>query len=127
MATKIIHKKSSVASSVPASGDLQPGELAINLADKKIYSKTTGGSIIEMIPEQTPAELLAALKTVDGSGSGLDADTLDGLTASEYVTKAEEAQFSGMKNPPTDINNVVTAGEYRITSNNTNTTSSNTS
>ena len=48
MATKIIHKKSSVASSVPAAGDLEPGELAVNLADKKIFSKTTGGTVIEM-------------------------------------------------------------------------------
>ena len=50
MATKIIHKKSSVASSVPSSGDLSAGELAVNLADQKIYSKTTGGTVIEMAP-----------------------------------------------------------------------------
>ena len=30
--------------------------------------------------DQTAAELLTAIKTVDGAGSGLDADTLDGLT-----------------------------------------------
>jgi len=50
MATKIIHKKSSVASSVPVPGDLEAGELAVNLADQKIYSKTTGGAIIKMSP-----------------------------------------------------------------------------
>ena len=48
MATRIIHKKSSTASSVPVAGDLEPGELALNLADQKIYSKTTGGTIIEL-------------------------------------------------------------------------------
>jgi len=48
MASKIIHKKSSVSGSVPVSSDLQPGELAVNLADRIIYSKTTGGDIIEM-------------------------------------------------------------------------------
>ncbi len=48
MATKIIHKKSSTGSSVPVAGDLEPGELAINLADKKLYSKTVGGVIIEL-------------------------------------------------------------------------------
>ena len=46
MATKIIHKKSSVAASVPASGDIEAGELAVNLADKKLYSKQTDGTII---------------------------------------------------------------------------------
>jgi hypothetical protein len=50
MATKIIHKKSSVASSVPSAGDLEPGEIAVNLADQKIYSKTTGGTVIELAP-----------------------------------------------------------------------------
>lgn len=46
MANTIILKKSSTASSVPAAGSLQPGELAVNLADKKLYSKTTGGTVI---------------------------------------------------------------------------------
>ncbi len=50
MATKIIHKKSSVAASVPTAGDIAPGELALNLADQKIYSKQTDGTIIEMAP-----------------------------------------------------------------------------
>ena len=48
MATKIIHKKSSVAGSVPLAADLQPGELAVNLADKIIYTKDTSGNVIEM-------------------------------------------------------------------------------
>ncbi len=34
----------------------------------------------------TPAELLAAIKTVDGSGSGLDADVLDGLSQTSSPT-----------------------------------------
>jgi len=33
--------------------------------------------------DQTASEILTALKTVDGSGSGLDADTIDGKHASE--------------------------------------------
>lgn len=33
--------------------------------------------------DQTAAEIFTAVKTVDGTGSGLDADTLDGLHASE--------------------------------------------
>jgi len=35
--------------------------------------------------DQTPAEILAGLLTVDGSGSGLDADLLDGQQASEFA------------------------------------------
>ena len=48
MATVILPKKSSTALSIPASGDLEVGELAMNLADGKFYSKTSGGSVIEM-------------------------------------------------------------------------------
>ncbi len=35
--------------------------------------------------DQTAAQLLTAVKTVDGSGSGLDADTVDGLQASQFL------------------------------------------
>ncbi len=35
--------------------------------------------------DQTAAEILAAVKTVDGAGSGLDADTLDGSHASTFA------------------------------------------
>ena len=35
--------------------------------------------------DQTASEILTLLKTVDGLGSGLDADLLDGLTSSEFV------------------------------------------
>ena len=35
--------------------------------------------------DQTAAEILTAIKTVDGSGSGLDADLLDGLHANGFV------------------------------------------
>jgi len=37
-------------------------------------------------PEQTALQILNKLKTVDGSGSGLDADTVDGLHANELST-----------------------------------------
>lgn len=47
MATKIIHKKSSVAEKVPLTTDLEIGEIAINLVDKKLFSKDGNGNIIE--------------------------------------------------------------------------------
>ena len=33
----------------------------------------------------TPSQLLTAIKTVDGSGSGLDADTLDGVSSGSFL------------------------------------------
>ncbi len=55
MATKIILKKSSVASQAPVAGDLEPGELAINLADKMLFSKRVDGTIIDLSPAGFPA------------------------------------------------------------------------
>lgn len=46
MANKIILKKSSVAAKVPLPGDLEVGELAVNLADALLYTKDSGGSVI---------------------------------------------------------------------------------
>jgi len=48
MANKIIIKKSSVASKVPVAGDLEIAELAVNLADAKLYTKNASGTVIEL-------------------------------------------------------------------------------
>ncbi len=48
MASTILLKRSSTASSVPAAGSLQAGELAVNLADQKLYSKTAGGTVVQV-------------------------------------------------------------------------------
>lgn len=46
MANKIVLKKSSVVSKVPLAADLDIGELAVNLADQKLYSKNASGTVI---------------------------------------------------------------------------------
>lgn len=48
MGNTLIAKRSSVPGKVPQPGDLEPGELAINLADRQIYSKTTAGTVISL-------------------------------------------------------------------------------
>ena len=48
MATTIIIKNSSVVGKVPDASAIQPGELAINLVDQKLYSKDTGGNVFEL-------------------------------------------------------------------------------
>lgn len=51
---------------------------------------------VQIDPYMTAAELLAALLTVDGAGSGLDADLLDGLQGAEYaVLAAALNEFTG--------------------------------
>ena len=44
----------------------------------------------------TAAEILTLIKTVDGPGSGLDADTLDGLTSSDYARSNSAQTISGV-------------------------------
>ena len=48
MANKLILKKSSVAAKVPLATDLEVGELAVNLVDKKLYSKNAGGTVVNV-------------------------------------------------------------------------------
>jgi hypothetical protein len=48
MATKIIPKKSSVDDRVPLTTDLDVGEIAINLADKKLFTKDGANNIISL-------------------------------------------------------------------------------
>lgn len=48
MAVTIITKNSSTASSVPSAGSLSQGELAVNVTDKKLYTKDAGGNVITL-------------------------------------------------------------------------------
>jgi microcystin-dependent protein len=45
--------------------------------------------------DQTASEILTAVKTVDGSGSGLDADLLDGIHASSFLQGNQTITLSG--------------------------------
>jgi hypothetical protein len=76
--------------------------------------------------DQTAAEILAAVKTVDGAGSGLDADTLDGIQASSFLQGNQTITLSGdlTGSGTTSINaqlaaNVVGAAELNVTGNGT--------
>ena len=48
MATKILLKKSVTGGASPLTSDLDQGELAINLVDRKIYTKDNGNNITEI-------------------------------------------------------------------------------
>jgi len=48
MATKILLKKSVTGGSSPLTSDLDQGELAVNLVDRKIYTKNSANAIVEI-------------------------------------------------------------------------------
>lgn len=61
--------------------------------------------------DQTAAEILAAIKTVDGSGSGIDADLLDGNHASAFALSSHTHTYAGSNSaggPALSVANSVT-------------------
>lgn len=66
----VITKKSTVAAKVPLSTDLQVGELAVNTADKKLYSKHSDNSVVEIgfnpaVPGPIGATTPSTINTTD--------------------------------------------------------------
>ena len=45
--------------------------------------------------DQTASEILTLIKTVDGAGSGLDADTLDGISSASFLRSDTSDTFTG--------------------------------
>lgn len=66
MSTVIKLKRSETASTPPATGDLQTGEVAINSADKKMFVKDSGGNVVQLA---NSLELFEDLVDVDTSTS----------------------------------------------------------
>jgi hypothetical protein len=101
MSTTIQIKRSSTASAVPLSGDLAVGELAVNLADKRLFAKQADGTIIEL--STNPTDLDAATLRIDGveiTASATELNSLDGLTA----TTAELNTLDGVTATATELN-----------------------
>ena len=67
-------KQSSVAGKVPSASDLQQGELALNTADVKLYSKNGSGQVITLA---SGAET-AVTETLFDMGDALGNVILDG-------------------------------------------------
>ena len=96
MATKIVTKNSSTASAVPTASDLVQGELAVNVADKRLFTEDNGGSIIELGTNPSTLTVDTDTLAVDatnnrvgiGTASPSQALTVDGTDARIYLTGA---------------------------------------
>jgi len=98
MSTNIKLKRSAVEGKVPLASDLELGELAINTFDGKLYMKKDDGASVDIVDVSsglTANEVLNLLTTVDGAGSGLDADLLDGQHGTYYLN------YNNFTNTPT--------------------------
>lgn len=58
MANTFLAKRSSVSTTVPAAGTLTPGELAINTADGKLFTKRTNNVVYELGAGQSTYQTL---------------------------------------------------------------------
>ena len=92
MATVIKLKRSETPNQIPGAGALEIGELAMNLTDGKLYSKTTGGAIKEV-----GGAGATSLQSVTDGGAVTDNDiTLNGsnLIFEGYLENAYETTLS---------------------------------
>jgi hypothetical protein len=92
MAT-LITKNSSTASAVPAAGDLVKGELAVNVTDKKLYTKDNGGSVVKVVGGLGNQEANAVAIT----GGAINGTTIGATTASTgaFTTVSASSGFTG--------------------------------
>jgi len=76
MATKIVTKNSSTAGAAPTATDLVQGELAVNVADKRLYTEDNAGAIVEL---GTNPSSLTVSGNIDVDGTtNLDVVDIDG-------------------------------------------------
>ncbi len=83
-------RRSAVAGRVPTTAQLELGEIAINTQDGKLYFKKYDASantesIVDISSDLDASAILELVKTVDGAGTGLDSDLLDGQEGSYYL------------------------------------------
>jgi hypothetical protein len=85
--TTIITKNSSTGSATPAAGDLVKGELAINVTDKKLYTKDNSSTVVRIVGSLGNQEASAAAITggtvagVAQTGGTINNTPIGGTTA----------------------------------------------
>jgi hypothetical protein len=91
MANTIQLKRSSTAGAVPTPEQLVQGEVAVNLVDKKLYTKDNTDTVVELIP--------AVLKTADTGSAKVPTGTQaqrDGSPAAGYFRfNTDVGKFEG--------------------------------
>ena len=78
------------------------GRISSGSGDPQTLSASQARTILNVengaTADQSASEILTLIKTVDGSGSGLDADTLDGVSSGSFVRSDAADTLSGTYN-----------------------------
>ena len=67
MPTKLITKYSTTGGSIPSSGDLDTGELAVNIIDKRLYTEDDSSNVVEIGTNPSSLTLGGAVTITTGS------------------------------------------------------------
>ncbi len=98
MASVIKLKRSSSAGAVPAGSDLEVGEVAINLADRVIYSKQAGGAVVR-IGEAALANTNAAIASVQSALDTQEAKQASNLAnTNAFIASVQSSAGGGLGN-----------------------------
>jgi hypothetical protein len=116
MASVIKLKRSSTGGAVPSASDLEVGEVAINLADRVIYSKQSGGAVVR-IGEAALGNTNAFITSVQTAERSALANTNTRLTALESGASGALSDRIDLVN--TNLTATNTAIRALITSNDT--------
>lgn len=77
MANIIKHKRSSTAGAIPTASQLEQGQIAVNLTDKKLYTKDASNVVVDLI-STIPAVAKSASYTLTKSDIGDHVSISDG-------------------------------------------------
>lgn len=90
MPTKLITKQSTSAGSAPSVSSLDQGELAVNVTDKKLYTKNSGDAIVEL--GTNPSSLTLGGAVTITTGSTTPNGTVTANVGSLYLRTASNAE-----------------------------------
>jgi len=107
MATKILLKKSTTAGNLPGTGDVEAGELAVNLVDRKIYTKDGSGAIIRL--DAAYVDATAPSNPVEGD---IWYDTTNNLLKAHNGTAFASAGYQTLSALEDTNFTSLTAGDY---------------
>jgi hypothetical protein len=102
MATKILLKKSTTAGNIPATSEVEAGELAVNLVDRKIYTKDGSGAVVRLdgayVDSTAPASPVEGDIWFDTSNNILKAHNGTSFVSAGYSTLSalEDTTFTSL-------------------------------
>ena len=123
MSSTIIIKNSSTASAAPATGDLVQGELAVNVTDKKLYTKNASGTITKIVGSLGNQESSAVaitggsitgMSNPSGSSDVANKSYVDGLitTNAGYATAAASSATAAASSATSSASSATLANDW---------------